>query len=370
MSRFLFVVPPFAGHIGPTVGVAAELVRRGHEVAWAGAKDVAAPITGGRVFDCATMETLERPAELRGFAALQFLWARVLGPLATAMVPGVSAAVDEFRPDVVVADQQAIAGALVANIRGIPWATSATTSAGLVDPLSGLPKVAAWLTDLLTDLQQRNGAAIDDPRFSPDLVLAFSTAELVGESVPAQVRFVGPSTGRPEPADFDWTLLDPDRQLVLVTLGTVNADQRFLGECVEALRERPTAQGVIVDPSGTLSAPDMVIRRRVPQLALLERAAAVVCHAGHNTVCESLDRGIPLVVAPIRDDQPVVADQVVRAGAGVRLRFGKATAGHIAAALDAVLGEPAYAENAARIRKSFRNAGGVSAAATHLEALA
>ena len=36
MARFLFVVPPFAGHVNPTIPVAAELVSRGHEVAWAG----------------------------------------------------------------------------------------------------------------------------------------------------------------------------------------------------------------------------------------------------------------------------------------------------------------------------------------------
>ena len=43
-----------------------------------------------------------------------------------------------------------------------------------------------------------------------------------------------------------------------------------------------------------------------------------VTHGGHNTVCEALAHGLPLVVAPIRDDQPTVAAQVVQAGAGVR----------------------------------------------------
>lgn len=113
----------------------------------------------------------------------------------------------------------------------------------------------------------------------------------------------------------------------------------------------------------------MIVRRRIPQVQLLERASAVVCHAGHNTVCEALDQGVPLVAAPIRDDQPVVADQVVRAGAGVRLRFGKSTAEHIGTAVDAVLDGPSYRENAERIRKSFRNAGGASAAASDLESL-
>lgn len=40
-------------------------------------------------------------------------------------------------------------------------------------------------------------------------------------------------------------------------------------------------------------------------------------------MCEALWHAVPLVVAPIRDDQPVVAGQVTDAGAGVRVRFGR-----------------------------------------------
>ena len=34
--RVLFVVPPLTGHTNPTVAVGAELITRGHEVAWCG----------------------------------------------------------------------------------------------------------------------------------------------------------------------------------------------------------------------------------------------------------------------------------------------------------------------------------------------
>lgn len=131
-------------------------------------------------------------------------------------------------------------------------------------------------------------------------------------------------------------------------------------------------QAIVVDPSGTLPeiGDSVLARRRVPQLPLLERVDAVVCHAGHNTVCETLWHGLPLVVAPIRDDQPAVAGQVTRAGAGVRVRFNRAGAAHINAALDAVLHDPDYRAAAQRVGRSFREAGGATAAATHLEQLA
>ena len=107
----------------------------------------------------------------------------------------------------------------------------------------------------------------------------------------------------------------------------------------------------------------------MPQLALLPRVDAVVCHGGHNTVCESLAHGLPLVVAPIRDDQPIVAEQVVEAGAGIRVRFGRLSPAALRDAVTRVLDEPAFREAAERIRGSFAAAGGASAAADALEGL-
>ncbi|MEU1568534.1 nucleotide disphospho-sugar-binding domain-containing protein, partial [Streptomyces mirabilis] len=105
----------------------------------------------------------------------------------------------------------------------------------------------------------------------------------------------------------------------------------------------------------------------VAQLPLLEWADAVACHASHNTVCEPLWYGVPLVVAPIRDDQPVVAGQAPNAGAGIRVRLGRVTARRPPPALAAVLHDPAHRAAADRIRVAFRAAGGSGAAATHLE---
>jgi UDP:flavonoid glycosyltransferase YjiC (YdhE family) len=76
------------------------------------------------------------------------------------------------------------------------------------------------------------------------------------------------------------------------------------------------------------------------------------------------------VVAPIRDDQPVVADQVVAAGAGVRVRFGRVRPAELAEAVRAVLDDPSYREAAVRLQESFQEAGGSTRAADELEKLA
>lgn len=45
-------------------------------------------------------------------------------------------------------------------------------------------------------------------------------------------------------------------------------------------------------------------------MEVVKRAAAVITHAGLNTVLESLAAGVPLVTLPLGNDQPGVAARV------------------------------------------------------------
>ncbi|MFI6096481.1 glycosyltransferase [Lentzea sp. NPDC051213] len=363
--RFLLVVPPLTGHVTPLRAVAAALRARGHEVAWCGPEPWTSQVVGESAYpagDSAPFAVELRPADVRGFAALKFLWENYLIPLADEMMPGVRAAATSFEPHVVVADQQALAGAVVARQLGIPWATSASTSAELSEPTPNLPKIADWITGLLRELCRRYSAPVCDLRYSPSLILAFTTRELAGAPsvhLAPVVHYLGAPETEPSKVDFDWEALD-ERPLVIVTLGTANAGtgQRFLGECATALASMNEVQGVI---AGTPQTP------QIPQVELLQRAAAIVCHGGHNTVVESLHAGVPLVVAPIRDDQSALAQQVVQSGAGVRIRFDRANAGDIRQAITWLLTRPQYARSAARIQRSFADAGGATEAARLLE---
>ncbi|MFC0530785.1 glycosyltransferase [Phytohabitans kaempferiae] len=376
MSRFLFVAPPLAGHVHAAGAVARALAARGHEVAWAGPETALRRMLGDEVTIHSTGMRPYRGQRDRGFRAVRSLWEGFVLPYARFTLPAVEKAVAAFAPDVVAVDQHALAGAVAAHRQGVLWASLAPQSMELTRPFRALPKVEDWIRRRIAGagLSIQDGV---DPRFSPHLVLAFTSPALTGTAVfPAHCALVGPALdARPTAPDFPWDALDPGRRAVLVTMGTLAEDvaRDFYPRMSGALRALAgRVQAIVAAPPGAVPDPPegTVMAPQVPVLELMPRLAAVACHAGLNTVCEALAHGVPLVVAPIKHDQPVTAAQVVAAGAGVRVRFGRSGPDELAAALTAVLDEPGYAAAAGLVRDSFAAAGGAPAAASHLERLA
>jgi MGT family glycosyltransferase len=313
-------------------------------------------------------------------AALQTLWESYLVPLAQFMLPVADRAATDFRPDVVVADEHAMAGTLVAHRHGMRWATLAIGALELTRPFREVAEVKILVHDQLARLREMAGLAPHDavdPRFSPYLQVAFTTAALTGAStLPDHCVLVGPATGRRaiEPS-FPWAWLDSPRQQILVTVGTL-ADgiaRAFVGRAVRALTDMADrVRAVVVAPADAVPEPpdNVLVIPRVPLLRMMPHLDAVVCHGGMGTVSDALLHGVPLVLAPIRHDQPVVAEQVVAAGAGVRVSFFDSSAEQLREAITTALDDPAHRAGARRVRDSFAAAGGAELAATHLVRLA
>jgi MGT family glycosyltransferase len=248
----------------------------------------------------------------------------------------------------------------------------------LGQPYRAVPKVDAWIQDLMRAMWTGAGLAGDPPhdlRFSPHAVIGFTSAALAGPPPPG-VELVGAVLGDRATDDrFPWDQLDPDRRHVVVSVGTLAMDvaEDFLGRVARALTPlADTVQAVFVAPSDVVPdpPPGALVVERVPMLELMPRLDAVVTHGGLNTVCEALAHGVPLVVAPIKGDQPINAAQVEAAGAGVRVRFHRSRPEELRAAITAVLDDPSFRVAAKEIADSFAAAGGANAAARHLERLA
>jgi zeaxanthin glucosyltransferase len=380
VSRFLFVAPPATGHVNAPLAIGRVLAERGHEVAWVGPESYLRPLVGPDVAVYPTGMRLYRAQADRGMLAIKSLWERFVVPFTRFILPATDKAVQAFQPDVVAVDQHALAGALVAQRHGLRWASLAPQAMELTQPFARFPKVDAWLRGHLATLAAEAGLPLEDgfdPRFSPYLVLAFTGAALTGPvSFPDHYRLVGPALAprRADP-DFRWDWLDPGRQHIVVTVGTMSEDiaADFYGRTVAALQPlHDRVQAIVVAPPGAVPDPPahVLVVNRVPMLDLMPHLQAVVCHGGLNTVCEALAHGRPLVVAPIRNDQPIIAEQVAAAGAGIRVRFARADAGTLQGAIEAVLDQPGYRDAAGRIGDSFAAAGGVAASVRHLEELA
>jgi UDP:flavonoid glycosyltransferase YjiC (YdhE family) len=394
VSRFLFVVPPVPSGVRASVVVGRELLALGHAVAWVGHERVLDRVVpeGAPVFPVAEdrhegdADPLQVPpvGGWRSPASLILLWNDFLVPVAEQMLPATRAAVEAFGPDAVVADQQALAGAAAAHVAGVPWATLVATSAGVSDPLGDLPGIEQRIRRRRRAFLR--GAGLDDlaalrtdPQTSPHLAIVCASEAFTGPFgdrsgyLPRQTVFVGPCLDPPRPGGEAGRRAVARRPLALVALDSPDRGHRALlhRAAVRALSSLGL-QAVLVAAPDLVAGPaaDVLVVPRSRRRAFVERALVVVSDGDHDTVCDALAAGVPLVVAPVTGDQPVVADQVVRAGAGVRVGTRPPDPAEVRRAVETVLADVRIRRGARQIRDSFAAAPGASAAADQLERLA
>lgn len=389
MSKFVFIVPPFAGHINPTLSVGTELIQRGHQVAWISIDESLKTRLpdGGQLLLISYQ--LEDPAyqenrtyldlitqrEVYGLESIMFLYEEVLIPLNQYMFKGIADWLDTYKPDVVINDHQVFAGAMAAYLKNIPYATSVTAPAA-IKVLEDLPQIHEWELKKVKCLQQEYGINEDKSVICSELLtLVFTSREFFGESnLPHHYKFVGPVVQyRPVQYSFNWDTFHqmPAHPKVLVSIGTTfdhTLKKDFFAKVIEALGNQPVSVVVVSEePLFDQWPSNFLVQSKVPQLALIPYLDAVVCHGGHNTVCETLAHGLPLVVIPIAYDQSYVAGRVAQVGAGIRLNYKRFKAHHLRSAVEDILNEHAYKYAAKKIQASFKKAGGTQKAAQLLE---
>lgn len=379
VARFLIVVVPIVSHLWPVVAIGEALAAKGQDVAWCGPESDLRPLVGPDARLYPTGKRSYRQLHEVGMAAVRELWDEYVMPLNRFVWGPVERAVDDYRPDVVLADQYALAGALAAVKRGLRWATLCAGTLELTPPAED-PGLQEWVYSKLAQARETAGLPDDDGldlRFSPYLVIATTARALTGTvPMPDNCVLIGAALGprRTDP-DFDWNWWDPGRRHVLVTAGTVSAHlvDSYLDRMMAALKPMASRVQVVLNaPRDAVPdpPPHVLVAPRVPMLDLMPHLDAVICQAGLSTVNETLAHGVPMVVAPIRLGELAVAEQVTRAGAGIAVSFSQASPRQLAAAVTAVLDEPGYRAQARRISEEFSAAGGAEAAAAHLVALA
>ena len=381
-ARFLIIVLPLTAHLWPAVAIGDALAAQGHHVAYCGPESNLRPLVGPGVTIYPTGKRLYRAPRGTGLdGPVRQLWDDYLIPLNRFIHDAVDHAVAEYQPDVVLADQHALVGAVAAYKHGVRWATLCVGPLDLTSP-EEYHGIQDWVRSKVRLAWDMAGLPADDSidlLLSPHLVIATTVRALTGTAaIPEHCALVGAALGsrRTDPS-FSWEWWDPARQHVLVTAGTLSGHlvHAYLARMMAALAVEPLASRVQAvlnfDPDAVPAPPrHALVAQRVPVLDLMPRLDAVICQAGQSTVNEALIHGVPMVVAPIRLAELVVAAQVTRAGAGVAVSFLESTPAQLAAAVTAVLDEPGYRAQARRIGGEFSAAGGTDAAVAHLVALA
>jgi hypothetical protein len=273
------------------------------------------------------------------------LTARIAADLAPrAILTGMLAAIDEWRPDLILRDVAELGSSVAAELRSIP---QFRVLLGL-DKFNELmvPVAAPLLAPLRESVGLPPDPAGDRLRAVPALTLV---PEILEE--PEIPRPAGIHRYR-EPADIG---VPDDDPLIYITFGTVSAAIPSAAVAfrtvVDALADMPARLLVTIGDNGDPAnwptfPPNVRIEKWVPQATALRGAAAMVCHGGMGTVIGALAAGVPLVVAPQFADHPDNAARVAALGAGIRVgsdgMSGPVDASGVRAAAERVLSEPTF----------------------------
>jgi UDP:flavonoid glycosyltransferase YjiC (YdhE family) len=357
---------------------------------------------GAEDYPTGTLRALdERLGQLKGLATFKFTVERVKNTARMILRDGPDA-VRKTRVEALLVDE-ADMGGNVAEYLGLPfvsiamfpplvqddrippfcfgWAAGQDAMSRLRNELGFrlLSKVAAPIFKVVND--QRRAWGLPPLKRSTDALSKLAQIAQLPVALefdvpgrPAVLHYTGPfvdPSQRPA-VDFPWDQLD-GRPLVYASLGTLQNGSESIFRTIAEACSGLHAQLVIslgggLDPArlGILAGDPLVVRY-APQLEIVKRAAAVITHAGLNTVLESLAEGVPLVALPLGNDQPGVASRVRARGAAVVIPQQKLTPGKLRSALQTVLENPAYRDSARKLQSAFQQVDGLNRAADIIE---
>jgi MGT family glycosyltransferase len=426
MARFLITCWSFPGHVFQPLAIARVLRERGHECAfYSGPR--AARVVEGEAFpffpsdkgeEDAMYDFMFAPEQTRTVnwrSMLQFsttIQRWLLGSIPQQVVD-LERIAAEWRPDVIVTEQNMWAPMLVLREKhNIPVAVLAYFSCMIPGPDAppfgmGLPGPRNWYTRLFSksvwlatapfragfrraanEVRQRYGlppirTSVLEFTGTMPLYLVMGTSEFDYErkDLPPSVHYVGACLWdklRHEQTP-DWLEQLPKGQpWVHASEGTVHVVKPFvLSAAAQGLANLPMQ--VILTTGGNRepaeldlgpSAPNVHVVRWVSHTELLPHLDVMITTGGSATVQTTLRAGVPLIVVPTDWDKPDIARRVVETGAGIQLAPGQCTPKQLRAAVERILGDPSFRQNAQRMAAAFARYGGPQAAADLLENLA
>ncbi len=403
------------GDVFPFLDMAQAAARRGHDVVLVVAKRYLAQMRAlglvARPMEEAIVTRLWLPG-LNRLSADSWSMAstRYILPQQPALYHGVEAAIQTFRPDVVITQHFGCAAAWAADRHRVPWVMAAAAPASwssLDDPVmySVMPdkdRYRPWLIRLGNAAGSMATTLITDPplnRIRKQLGLA-STRRIMLERMfegrltlglwsPSFRAPAGDDKPRSRICGFTWfdgralpenvvvrnarqrldRFLAAGEAPIVFTLGSfISRDAgHFHDTAVQACR-RLGRRGIVLSEQTSADEKDGILRLGfLPHSRVFPHAAAIVHHGGLGTTAQALRSARPGVVIPWCLDQFDNARRSRLLGASITLRRRKLNSTVLADGLHRVLSEPEFGKRARRVAAGLQAEDGALTAVKALE---
>lgn len=314
---------PYAGHTNPTLPLARALVARGHQVGYINAPEWREKI---EAVGCDFIPYEEYPL---GLTEQQKKTRCFLGAYRTLMRYGSSY-------DILLYEMLFFPAKEIADRLGIPCVRQFSQPAwnpatvGYAKRISPLWAVACRLIEMqmfnkktaremrMTEKRMVQSIVYEDPGLN--IVYVPEELQPCRETLSNGYVFVLPKITDNDDQSFDYASMK--RPVVYISMGSIMSSKRFCKRCIWAFGEKDmtvflTTGKVPVESLGTLP-PNIIARQFMPQIDILKHADLFITHGGMNSVNEAIHFGVPMLVLPVLNDQPINASMVEEIGIGLR----------------------------------------------------
>ena len=255
---------------------------------------------------------------------MRYLLSRLFGPIRVPpMLEDLRSIFAEWLPELVIHDTAEMAGAIAAEVAGIPHVEH---SFGILRPELERRLATEAVAAISSGLGIRNPGVggIGGELYLDICPPGIQHPEIADVPHVQQIRPIG-FDAAPDDVVPGWIADLPPRPTVYVTMGTFfnNAASVFT-TVLDGLRNEPVniivTVGKDVDPAVLGPQPDNVhIERYIPQSQLLPYCQLLVSHGGSGALLGALNAGVPMLAIPRGADQYSNAARIVEVGLGLRL---------------------------------------------------
>lgn len=390
MGKMLFLSIPSYGHVNPTLGVVAELVKCGEEVVYYSSEEFRERIENtGAIFKSYNHEIIRKPKVINQNTNKNMKFMAIIMALESCerTIEQILDDIKDTKFDYIGYGAMLPFGMLIAKILKLPSFSSFEVFATMKE-IQTLAKSRQKITsndfvmnkyrEVSNRIKEKYGMEmpeIGDILFNKgDINFAYTSEYFVShiENYDNTFKFIGPPVYNIEEdlGDFPYEEIK-GKKVIYISLGTVfgSFNTSLYDIFFKAFKDVDAAivmTAYNTDLSEFEIPKNFIIRNYISQREILKYAEVAVTHAGMNSTNDLLVNNIPFVAIPLGADQHYMASRSEELGACITLDKDKLTPEILRDAVNKILTESHYKENIKKINDSFRECGGYKRAAEEI----